>query len=30
VTRLVEKWEPPFDAETSQRWFRALAGSSRA
>jgi hypothetical protein len=30
VARLVEKCEPPFDAETSERWFKALAESSRA
>jgi hypothetical protein len=30
VARLVEKWEPPFDEETTQRWFTTLAESSRA
>jgi hypothetical protein len=30
VARLVEKWEPPFDEETTQRWFTTLAGTSRA
>jgi hypothetical protein len=30
VTRLVEMGETPFDAATSERWFTALAESSRA